>query len=31
MKDFAEPDIVDRSTFEAELDALRIREKVHVR
>jgi predicted dithiol-disulfide oxidoreductase (DUF899 family) len=25
------PDIVDRSTFEAELDALRVREKAHTR
>src|SRR5262249_19569210 len=36
MKDFttdevAAPDIVDRSTFQAELDALRVREKAHTR
>jgi hypothetical protein len=36
MKDFTSdgpgaPKIVDRSTFEAELDALRVREKAHTR
>jgi predicted dithiol-disulfide oxidoreductase (DUF899 family) len=32
MRDeFGAPKIVDRSTFQAELDALRIREKAHTR
>ena len=32
MRDqLAAPKIVDRSTFQAELDALRVREKVHTR
>ena len=29
--DLGAPKIVDRSTFQAELDALRVREKVHTR
>ena len=28
---FGTPEIVDRSTFQAELDALRVREKAHTR
>jgi predicted dithiol-disulfide oxidoreductase (DUF899 family) len=31
MNDFAAPKIVDRSTFQAELDALRLREKAHTK
>ena len=32
MRDeLGEPKIVDRSTFQAELDALRVREKAHTR
>ena len=36
MKDFTRdklraPEVVDRSTFQAELDALRVREKAHTR
>jgi hypothetical protein len=29
--EFAVPALVDRSTFQAELDALRVREKAHTR
>lgn len=31
MQDFAAPNIVDRKTFQTELDALRVREKAHMR
>src|ERR1041384_5373132 len=31
MNDLSTPKIVDRSTFQAELDALRLREKAHTR
>lgn len=30
-KEFAAPAVVDRSTFQAKLDALRLREKAHTR
>ncbi len=29
--DYAAPEVVDRATFQAELDALRVREKAHTR